>query len=77
MDNHGYFSLWNYQEPNTFRNRIYQANKAAIEEMSLKQVVYFDNPEYIMKQTSECKELKTGKLEISPKTLEKLKLMNK
>ena len=77
IDDHGYFSLWNYQEPNTFRNRIYQANKAAIEEMSLKQVVYFDNPEYIMKQTSECKELKTGKLEISPKTLEKLKLMNK
>lgn len=79
FDQNGYFSIWDYKEPCSFRNRIIAADENAIKELEKggkKVIVKFD-PNFILKETSDAPDLEIDKLKISPETLQKLILMNK
>ena len=76
FDQNGYFSTWDFQEPNTYREKLEAQVKEARENSPLKTVVEFVKPLNIRDDTN-VPELDIGKLTIDQETIEKLKLINK
>lgn len=76
FDQNGYFSTWNFQEPDTYREKLEAQVKEAKENSPLKTVVEFVKPLNIRDDTN-VPELDIGKLTIDQETIEKLKLINK
>ena len=76
FDQNGYFSTWNFQEPDTYREKLEAQVKEAKENSPLKTVVEFVKPLNMRDETT-VPELDIGKLTIDQETIEKLKLINK
>jgi len=76
FDQNGYFTTWNFQEPDTYREKLEAQVKEAKENSPLKTVVEFVKPLNIRDETT-VPELDIGKLTIDQETIEKLKLINK
>ena len=74
FDEHGYFTKWNFKEPNTYREKLAKQRQEYIDSNQEIEVVKFKK---MIRDNTDVPELDIGKLEISPETLQKLILMNK